>query len=442
MFQFLTKCLALVCALTLIVGCVAVSSASASASSDIPTITFVTQENSSTQALAAQINAYKAYIAGVKDKYNVVFDNSATGDALKSKMRTLMASDSFPDVFWYWGQASDSSDFVHSGLVLNVKDFFAVSDLNFDDFENWDSMYCYEGEYYAIPIAYSQMGWMANTEIFDRLNLPIPKTVQEIIDMAPTLRANGIIPIATGSKGGNPSHTLIDMFYCQLPGSDEELKNIIPTSTLDTPNLRKTLELIDEMRLAGCFPDDTVTNGGWDPAVALYDMGLAALCPTLNSRVTGLSEESVARTVFIDCPTVEGGILDMSQIALACGLNSLQISKKAWEDPTKQAAIRDWVEFYLSDAMVQSRFVYSAYIPTKKGVTVDYTFVEKSIPMFKKMLDQNEGKQILNVMSHCTSIPNATVWADYQAELDGFFAGVLTVDEFIERIQASITANP
>ena len=409
---------------------------------EIPTITFVTAENAGTPALAAQIALYHAYIESVRDRYNVIFDNSATGDALKSHMRTLMVAGAFPDVFWYWGQASDSSDFVHLGLVLPVEEFFAVSHFNAEDFTNWESMYFFEGQYYAIPVALSLMGWLANTEIFEQLDLPFPTTFRELIDMAPVMRANGFIPLATGSVGGNPGHTLIDMIFNQLPGAQEDLANIIPTSTLDTPSLRTALELIDEMRLAGVFPDDTITNGGWDPSVALFDMGVAALCATLNSRVTGLSQETIARTIFIDVPSVEGGVLDMSQVGLSTGLNSIQINRSSWADPSLQWAIQDWVEFYLSDEMYAARFINSGWVPNR-DVEVDMEFVQQNIPLFAAMLEWNNSKPYtLNVMSHAVSTPNATVWADYQAELDGFFAGAISVDEFLRRVQASITANP
>lgn len=409
---------------------------------DIPTITFVTAESAGTEALARQIDLYMDYIESVSDRYNVIFDNSATGDALKSQMRILMVSGAFPDVFWYWGQASDSSDFVHSGLLLPVEEFFAASHFNADDFTNWESMYYFEGSYYAIPVALSLMGWMANTEIFEEFDLPFPETVREIIEMAPILRDGGIIPIATGSMGGNPGHTLIDMFYNQLPGSPEELASIIPNSNLDNPNLRQTLELIDEMRLAGVFPDDTVTNGGWDPSVALYDAGMAALCPTLNSRVTGLSEETIARTIYIDTPRVEGGVLDMTQTGLSTGLNSIKINRASWEDPLLQPAILDWVNFYVSDEMYQARFLNSGWVPNR-DVEVDLELVGETLPLFRAMLDWNNSKPYtMNIMAHCVSIPNAEVWATYQAELDGFFAGAITVDEFINRIQAAITANP
>lgn len=408
----------------------------------IPTITFVTQETPSSPALAAQIAAYKAYIEGVKDKYHIVFDNSATGDTLKSKIRIAMASNSLPDAFWYWAEPADSSDLVNSGLLLNVNDYFATTTLKKDDFSNWESMMSKDGNYYAIPIQWLDYAWLANKQIFDELNLPLPKTFQDIINAAPTFKAHGIIPIATGSKGGNPGHTLIDMIFLQYPGAQQELKDIIAKHQLNGPIQRKSLQLVAELRDAGAFPADTVSNGDWGPTEALYNTGKAAMLPTLSTHISGASPQLIANTVFIDCPTVAGGVLEMSKYSFGTGLTGYEISKKSWNDPAKQPAIKAWTDFYLSPAMFQARFNNEGYFPTLKTMTVDFSMAGGSVPLYKKMLAFDKGKTVLNVMSHAVSMPNAAVWADYQAFLDGFFAGTMSVDQYLEKIQASIAAHP
>jgi len=437
-----TKFLALVLALVLVAGITSGCSGGKTPTTKIPTITFMTQETPSSPVLAAQISAYQAFIAGVKDKYDITFDNSATGDALKSKLKIEMASGTLPDVFWYWGEAADSSALVDSGLLLNVKDFFAKDTLKADDFNNWDSMDSKNGNYYAIPIEYNNMVWMCNKALFAQCNLQLPKTYNDIIADAPIFKAHGIIPVATGSSAGNPGHTFLDMIYLQYPGAQTELSNITSKSQLDTPDLEKALDLVVKMRSAGCFPSDTVTNGGWGPSEALYDSGKAAMIPALNSHLSATPASVIANTVMIDNPTVDGGVVDMSKQALSCGLSSIEISKKSWNDPSKQAAIRAWVDFYLSPAMFQSRLNNEAYYPTLKSMKVDETVLATTIPLYKELLDFDAGKTPLNIMSHASYIPNATVWADYQADLDGVFAGTTTAAQYLKEIQASITANP
>ena len=107
--------------------------------------------------------------------------------------------------------------------------------------------------------------WLVNRDIFEEYGLEYPKTYDDIIEIGKTLSANGVITLAMGSKGGNPLHFPISDLYGRMEGAEEEMNSMAQTGIIKTDLFVEALTVFDDMRKAGCFPSDTITNGDWGP---------------------------------------------------------------------------------------------------------------------------------------------------------------------------------
>ena len=406
-------------------------------SAEIPTIRFAHCYAPSNEQKAKISEAIDEYAESVKDEYILVQEITA-GDELKSKMRIDVASDNLPDVFWYWGAQSDLGSFIKSDLLLECDEYFAKSNEakkeNYPDWA-WD-LVTIEGKQYCVPTEGTTGAWFCNKEIFEKYNVELPKTIDDVIASAEIFNSNGIIPVACGSKGGNPSHQFVDMIYTQYQGASEELKSLGDTWKLDTENMKSALNLIEEMRLAGCFPTDTVANGDWAPNFALYNEGKAAMILAFGWQLGEIKPEIEQATAIIDMPAVPGGVVDMSKVSMIGGSCGPVINKKSFNDPVKQEAVIDVVDMYLSDEMTRVRFEAWGEIPNK---IMDLDISSYSPQILPKMMEYNSGRA--QYLTHMVYIPDSNIWADYQSSLDEFFTGSLSAEAFLDKVQASMEKN-
>jgi raffinose/stachyose/melibiose transport system substrate-binding protein len=329
---------------------------------------------------------------------------------------------------------------VKSDLVLPADEFFKVSTkTKRSDFEQWawDNV-TIKGGQYAIPTNAYSGAWFVNRELFKKYNVEYPKTFNDIKELAKTFKPKGIVTLATGSKGGNPSHFHIDMLLAQYPGAFDAVTAMKDTWKIPREQLKKALDVMDDLRKAGAFPSDTIANGDWGPNFALYNEGKAAIIPAMTWQLTTLKPEMEAATDIIDIPKVEGGVLDMSQYSSKGGFAGIFISKAAWNDPTKQAAIVDVVDFWCSQEMFLTRFYGLSELSTRvEPLTIDESKVTPKI--FLEIIKRDQNRKAFP--SIIINTPNANVWADYQSFLDELFTGSISVDEYLNKVQASLDKN-
>lgn len=169
------------------------------------TIRFVHHDAESSPSTKPIYDAIDAYAKSVADKY-ILIQETAPSDTLKSKIQIDMASGNLPDIFWYWGAASDASTIVNSGLVLDVDEFFTKSKLSRDDFQDlWDGV-TVNGKNYCIPVDNLISSWVINKSLFEKYELTYPETYNDVKELAKVFSQNGVITLGFGSKGGNPFH--------------------------------------------------------------------------------------------------------------------------------------------------------------------------------------------------------------------------------------------
>jgi raffinose/stachyose/melibiose transport system substrate-binding protein len=403
------------------------------------TIRFAHQNAPSDENRAKVKEAVDAFAEQNKDKFKLVQEIVA-GDEIKSKLRIDAAAKNLPDVFWFFGQTSDASGMVKSGNVLPMDEFFKVSTkTKREDFQEWAwENVKVNGGYYTIPTGAFSGAWFVNKELFQKYNLQYPKTWNDMKELAKTFKQHGIVTLATGSKGGNPSWFHVDMAAVQYSGAFDAIRKTADTWQMPREQYKKALDLFDDLRKAGAFPADTIANGDWGPNFALYNEGKAAIIPAFTWQLTSMKPGIEEKTEIIDIPTVEGGTLDMSKYSSKGGFVGIFINKKSWDDPNKQAAIVDLVDFWSSQEMFETRFYGLGELSTRKEpLNIDESKVPHKILL--DIIKRDETRDAYPQINIYT--PDANVWADYQSYLDELFTGSITTDQYLDKVQASLDKN-
>lgn len=150
--------------------------------------------NTSDNTLANMVKEFNGQHSDVQAKLTQ-FEN----DPYKQKLLVAMGASQGPDVFFGWGGGVLES-YVNAGKVY---DLTAALDAD----PSWKNRYpqsvlngvTFDGKVYGVPINGVQpVFFYYNKQIFQKYNLEVPTTWDELLQVVKTLGSNGVAPIALG----------------------------------------------------------------------------------------------------------------------------------------------------------------------------------------------------------------------------------------------------
>lgn len=127
---------------------------------------------------------------------------STESETYKSKLRTAIAVNEVPDIFFSWG-AGFARPFVESGKILALDDYLndeikaKIEPGSFDNFT-------YGGKTYALPTYLVAGIFYCNDQLFTKYNVKIPETYNELLEAIRVFNEYHVTPMAVGLKDGWP----------------------------------------------------------------------------------------------------------------------------------------------------------------------------------------------------------------------------------------------
>lgn len=233
-------------------------------------------------------SASDAYVAGfskiiddfnANNKYGVTISYEfITNSDYKTKLTTMMASDSQPDIIFTW-ELGYLQNFVNGKKVVSLQKYL-------DEDTAWKAKFqagtleqdTINGEVYAIPTSTTMAIMYYNKAIFDKYSLKVPTTYEEYRNVCDTLLKNGVTPVALASTADDA--WLVSQYIQQLSdgigGSDlfNGLKD--GTKKWNDDAMIKAASLFKEEVNAGYF-EKGFTGVSGDEAKAVFQNGQAAM---------------------------------------------------------------------------------------------------------------------------------------------------------------------
>lgn len=155
-------------------------------------------------------------------QYEVVLNTFAHED-FKVLLRTWLAAPEGPDVVtWFAGERMRY--FAEKGLIAPVSDVFAGR--KFTDFfpASFESTCSYKGTVYFIPQSWYWWAVYYRKSVFQKYGIKEPKTWDEFLRVCETLKKNGIVPIAIGTKFPWTAAGWFDILNLRLNGLDYHIR--------------------------------------------------------------------------------------------------------------------------------------------------------------------------------------------------------------------------
>lgn len=182
----------------------------------------------------AFMEGYRKIVDGFNEsnEYGVKVEiQNITNADYKTKLTTMMASDSEPDIIFTW-PLGYLENFVNGDKVVSIQKYL-------DEDEDWKNSFnggildplTYDGEVYAIPTQQSTAIMYYNKAIFDKYGLEVPTTYDEYVQVCDTLKENGVTPVALASTADDA--WLVSQYIQQLSDGikGEDLFNSLKDGT-------------------------------------------------------------------------------------------------------------------------------------------------------------------------------------------------------------------
>jgi len=360
------------------------------------------------------------------------------GDEMRNKIRVDVAANNAPDMWQFWA-GGVLADYVQKGILLDMSKYLALSKkVKKSDIPQgtWDSC-TFDGVVRAYPRNISVGIFAANSEIFKKYGWAYPKTWAEFLPMGKKFDAQGVASSNIGSKGGNPSHFWYGDLVCQYEAGVTATDTIGETLDFTQRPFVKAAEYCDQMRAAGLFPKDVMANGDWNPSIAFYDQGNVAFCYTFAWCFNLMSPSIIEKTEIIPIPRLPDGERDTRTFIQGTTNDAYCIQGKSFDDPAKQAylvALLDAVAWDIGLMEAQLGTIVSVNNRLMKEVDLE----EIEDKMMVKALKYRIANNVSGSPMIWQELPNNKLQFDYQAALDELWAGAITPQECIDKIQKSM----
>ncbi len=343
-----------------------------------------------------------------------------SGDAYKTKIKTAIAGGEAPDIFYSWG-GGFSKAFVDSGKVLCLDDYL-------DDetkgklIEGTTNNFIYDGKLYGLPTRVNIGLLYCNKKMFDEAGLEIPKTYDDMMHAISVFKEKGITPMCVGAKDTWTAAMYLNALTMREAGTDYVNKVINGEATIDTPEIKRSVELYQDMINAGAFADGAVAISKDESQAVFLSGGMPMyyngswLCASVYD--SAVKDDIVA----VNFPLVEDGKGDPNEFL--GGADQTFMINSETKNPEKVVEVYKFMCEHFSKNVFES----GAGLPTWKG-NVDTSAIEN-----KLLVDAYELYQNCTGLSLWwdTALPSEEATNHLEVVTETFM-GTITPDEFIAK---------
>jgi raffinose/stachyose/melibiose transport system substrate-binding protein len=367
-------------------------------------------------------------LAEFKKKYpNVKIELDQTeASAYNTKIRTAIAANEAPDVFYY-NSGGLLKSFVDAGKVLPL-DGYLPAGVKERIMDGALTNMTFDGKIYGLPYTRAFSVLYCNSDLFEKYGVKIPSTWNELMAAVRAFRKAGITPMAVGGKDRWPTNMYTDVITLRCAGYEEYRRALYKEEggSFVTPGMRFGAQKFAELVRAGAFQKDAVSVTRDESELPFYAGKIpmyvsgnwtAGNCQAPDSPVRG-------KTVAVRFPTIEGGKGDPAEFM---GGAAEEFCVAANTKNTEAAVL---LCSFLAENHSRNAYLAGAGIPTWK-MTVDESRID---PLIKSIMKLTDGSKRFLLWGN-----NALEGDDSELLLDTtqeFLAGSLSAGDYSARLQS------
>jgi ABC-type glycerol-3-phosphate transport system substrate-binding protein len=280
--------------------------------------------------------------------------------------QSLLSPKTAPDFFKWWSNYR-LKPLVDEGLLVDVSDIWQ----KYFDAGIWPEAAAAEvtfnGKQYAVPYHYSHWGIIYNKHVFDELNLDIPETWNEFMEVCKKIEASGRTPIAMTLAG---RWQALIWWTEVLIKTDPDLYLGIVEGRIKFSDPRIIRALQPWLDVIEYFPDDLTLP--WQevyPKVYSGEFTMDLLGDWFFTSLEAIGADMDKDIGWFPVPPItskgNGFVFEISPIAIPVNSPNVEQSKKVLEAWMSLEGQRKWVEIFSESTpagggMVPDKSVYKS----------------------------------------------------------------------------------
>ncbi|KKO54882.1 extracellular solute-binding protein [Paenibacillus sp. DMB20] len=277
---------------------------------------------------------------------NVELDAQAIPpDGYRQRLSTVAAANELPDLFFVYA-GSQSAELYKAGLLQPITDVMEQHPEWKDKFFEgaFDPFRFEENEIYSAPLGMSATSILYyNTELFEKHNVKVPTTWEEMMTAVKAFNEKGITPIALGNKAPWVAQSTILGSLADRVTGTEWFKNAVAQkdAKFTDPEFVKALGYFKELVDNKAFQEgaNSIDN---TQAEQYFVQGNAAMMIsgawTLTNLAASATDEQMKAIDVTVLPSIPGGKGDPNTISGGAG-GGLALSKRT-EGAAREAALK------------------------------------------------------------------------------------------------------
>lgn len=253
--------------------------------------TIATENDAFNAPFLKAIADYEEANPNVKIKMET-FENQA----YKSKLKSAVASNELPDIFFTWG-GGFSKNFVESGKVLPLDEYY--EEFKEELPREALSYATYDGVIYGTTYVAPVSMLFYNRAMFDKEGLTAPQTWEELLAVCEHLKAANITPLALSAKDAWVLAMAHDALALKVAGHDKVKSALAKEGqSYDDSDFLEAAEMLRELIDMGAFSEDAAELSN-DEAQMTFTSGEAGMY-IMASWTGGVIETDAERVSDFD----------------------------------------------------------------------------------------------------------------------------------------------
>ena len=196
-------------------------------------------------------------------------------EAFKTSIRVMLSGGNPPTLFSYWAGARVQF-IVDADRLEPIDDVYEAFGLN-DTFSEAVKMGAtYNGKTYFMPLTQHYVPFFYNKAVFEAAGVTPPATWDEFLTVCETLKSQGIVPIALGSRERWPAQFWLDYPLLRTAGPAYRANLMNGEASYTDPEVVKAFGIWKELLDKGYFNEDPNAYD-WAEAATMVGTGEAAM---------------------------------------------------------------------------------------------------------------------------------------------------------------------
>ncbi len=156
----------------------------------------------------------------------------------KQAIRAYLTASTPPDVMT-WFAGNRARFFIDRGLIMDISDVWEKEGWNEDYPTGFRALSTVEGKQYFLPTSWYWWAVYYRKDIFEQYNLQEPETWEEFLAVCETLKANGVTPLAIGTKYPWTTGAWFDYLNMRVNGPEFHINLMLGKEAYNDPRVLK-----------------------------------------------------------------------------------------------------------------------------------------------------------------------------------------------------------